>query len=96
MRRPLFSFLSVLFVVTFIANFCWAQTAVTATPATVPPLIKVSGTLANAQGTVGVTFALYAEQTGGAPLWLETQNVTRMRTAATPSIWAPITPTACR
>ena len=41
-----------------------------------PPLIKVSGTLANTQGTVGVTFALYAEQTGGAPLWLETQNVT--------------------
>ena len=41
-----------------------------------PPLIKVSGTLANVQGTVGVTFALYAEQTGGAPLWLETQNVT--------------------
>ena len=23
-----------------------------------------------------MTFALYAEQTGGAPLWLETQNVT--------------------
>ena len=28
------------------------------------------------RATVGVTFALYAEQTGGAPLWLETQNVT--------------------
>jgi hypothetical protein len=27
-------------------------------------------------GVQGVTFALYAEQTGGAPLWLETQNVT--------------------
>ena len=26
-------------------------------------------------GVVGVTFALYAEETGGAPLWLETQNV---------------------
>ena len=25
---------------------------------------------------MGVTFAFYAEQTGGAPLWLETQNVT--------------------
>jgi hypothetical protein len=25
---------------------------------------------------VGVTFSLYSEQTGGAPLWLETQNVT--------------------
>jgi len=27
-------------------------------------------------GVVGVTFALYSEATGGAPLWLETQNVT--------------------
>ena len=44
--------------------------------ATVPLLVKFSGTLAQHQGTVGVIFALYAEQTGGAPLWLETQNVT--------------------
>ena len=76
MRRPLFSFLSVLLVVTFIANFCCAQTVAIGATATVPPLIKVSGTLANVQGTVGVTFALYAEQAAGAPLWLETQNVT--------------------
>jgi hypothetical protein len=27
-------------------------------------------------GVAGITFALYSEQTGGAPLWLETQNVT--------------------
>lgn len=26
-------------------------------------------------GVLGITFALYSEQTGGAPLWLETQNV---------------------
>jgi len=26
-------------------------------------------------GTVGITFALYKEQSGGSPLWLETQNV---------------------
>jgi hypothetical protein len=49
--------------------------------AMVPRLIKFSGTLLDAQGKpiatgpVGVTFALYAEQTGGASLWLETQNV---------------------
>jgi trimeric autotransporter adhesin len=49
--------------------------------AVVPQLIKFSGTLLDAQskpiatGPVGVTFALYAEQTGGASLWLETQNV---------------------
>jgi hypothetical protein len=26
-------------------------------------------------GTVGVTFSLYQESQGGAPLWVETQNV---------------------
>lgn len=31
--------------------------------------------LPRSAGVVGVTFALYAEETGGAPLWLETQNV---------------------
>ena len=76
MRRlpfPLFFLLVNIFVVTF----CWAQTPASTPGATVPPLVKVSGTLAQRQGsTVGVTFALYAEQTGGAPLWLETQNVT--------------------
>jgi len=46
----------------------------------VPRLIKFSGTLLDAQdrpmaGPVGVTFALHAQQTGGAALWLETQNV---------------------
>src|SRR5712691_6714872 len=46
----------------------------------VPRLIKLAGSLKDAQGkplsnTVGVTFAIYKEQEGGAPLWLETQNV---------------------
>ena len=46
----------------------------------IPRLVKFSGTLLDAQerpmiGPVGVTFALYARQTGGAALWLETQNV---------------------
>jgi hypothetical protein len=44
-------------------------------------LVKFSGQLRDAldaplAGTVGVTFALYADEEGGAPLWLETQNVT--------------------
>jgi hypothetical protein len=48
--------------------------------AVVPPLVKFSGTLTDLNGkalseTVGVTFALYKDQQGGAPLWLETQNV---------------------
>jgi len=47
----------------------------------VPRLIKFGGSLTTADGsprmgTVGLTFALYADQHGGAPLWQETQNVT--------------------
>src|SRR5712692_2180126 len=45
-----------------------------------PRLVKFTGTFKDEQGqprtgVVGVTFALYKEQEGGAPLWLETQNV---------------------
>jgi hypothetical protein len=52
-----------------------------ASAAEVPRLIKFSGTLLDSQdrpmaGPVGVTFALHAQQTGGAALWMETQNVT--------------------
>jgi hypothetical protein len=44
------------------------------------PLIKFNGELKDGRGqprsgVVGVTFALYAESQGGAPLWLETQNL---------------------
>ena len=35
-----------------------------------------------------VTFSIYAEETGGAPLWQETQNVTVGRTQRTPGIEA--------
>ena len=42
----------------------------------VPQFVRFTGTIAGAQGTVGVTFAIYDGQTGDAPLWLETQNVT--------------------
>ena len=49
----------------------------------VPNLIRYSGTLKDTQGaasapasTVGVTFAIYKQQDGGAPVWQETQNVT--------------------
>jgi hypothetical protein len=46
----------------------------------VPRLIKFSGTMLDGQnrpmaGPVGVTFALYAQESGGAALWMETQNV---------------------
>jgi hypothetical protein len=46
----------------------------------VPRLIQLSGTLKDAaarpvSGVASVTFAIYAEQDGGAALWSETQNV---------------------
>jgi len=46
----------------------------------VPRLVKFSGLLKDASGNlltniVGITFAIYSEQTGGVPLWQETQNV---------------------
>jgi hypothetical protein len=46
----------------------------------VPATVKFAGTLNGVDGkpligTVGVTFLLYKEQSGGAPLWMETQNV---------------------
>ena len=62
------------------ANQSAASPSPSASAAGVPRLIKFSGTLLDAQdrpmtGPVGVTFALHAQQTGGAALWLETQNV---------------------
>src|SRR6266853_4743921 len=46
----------------------------------VPRLVKFAGVLQDEQGkartgVVGVTFAIYKEQEGGAALWLETQNL---------------------
>ena len=61
-------------------SICAAQ--LTSTTA-VPNLIRYDGTLKDAQGTasvpsttVGVTFAIYKQQDGGAAVWMETQNVT--------------------
>lgn len=50
------------------------------TTAIVPRLVKFSGTVTDGggkplTGVVGVTFALYEDERGGAPLWMETQNV---------------------
>ena len=59
-----------------------ATTADAAQTAQVPRLVRFSGTAteigssnAASPRVVGVTFSLYAEQTGGAPLWSEVQNV---------------------
>ena len=55
-------------------------TVTTRASASVPRLVNYSGVLTNAEGrplngVSGVTFLLYREQNGGAPLWMETQNV---------------------
>jgi hypothetical protein len=51
----------------------------------VPRIVNFNGVLAQSAGkpsatTIGVTFLLYKDQTGGAPLWQETQNVRPDRT----------------
>ncbi len=67
------------FVITLLAATSFAQQPTTSA---VPSLIRFSGTLQNTQATtgvsapVGVTFAIYKQQEGGAPIWQETQNVT--------------------
>jgi hypothetical protein len=57
-----------------------AQTP-TATASALPRLVRFGGAVKGPDGgaltgVVGITFSLYAEQTGGAPLWQETQNLT--------------------
>lgn len=62
-----------------------AQSNPASSTAIVPRFVNYSGKAMHAQGKAvssaagvtfaGVTFAIYAEETGGAPLWLETQNV---------------------
>jgi hypothetical protein len=53
-----------------------------AQPTSVPNLIRYGGAVrnldgvANSSATLGITFAIYKQQEGGAPVWLETQNVT--------------------
>jgi hypothetical protein len=49
-------------------------------PVTVPRFVRFGGVAHDLNGklltgNVGITFALYAGQSGGAPLWLETQSV---------------------
>jgi trimeric autotransporter adhesin len=82
--RPMFLF--PLFVIVCSAATLLAQQTEISSAASnsvaspVPRLIKFSGTLLDEQGhplkgPVGVTFSLYAQQSGGAALWMETQNV---------------------
>jgi len=56
-----------------------AQNSTSAT-SSVPRIVNFTGKAVDAQnkplsGTVGITFAVYKDQEGGAALWMETQNV---------------------
>jgi hypothetical protein len=79
-------FLSVwLLLICSAVSLCAQQAAPAAANAVVPPVVKFSGVLTDVNnkpvtGTVGVTFSLYKESEGGAPLWVETQNVTPDKT----------------
>lgn len=62
---------------TFCAGIIMAQSTQTTT---VPTLVKFSGNVKDVNGkpvsgVAGLTFALYKDEEGGAPVWLETQNV---------------------
>jgi hypothetical protein len=57
------------------ASMSFAQTSPSAAGAGVPPVIRFTGTLAVAPGRVPVTFGLYQHDTGGDPLWSETQTL---------------------
>jgi len=79
-------------LVVFVCAGSWiaaAQSAAAPAPATtssaVPGVINYSGILKDTDGksptgATGVTFLLYKDEQGGAPLWLETQNVTPDKT----------------
>jgi trimeric autotransporter adhesin len=79
-------FLSVWFLLICFAVSVSAQQAAPAVAnAVVPPVIKFGSVLTDMNnkpvtGTVGVTFSLYNESQGGAPLWVETQNVSPDKT----------------
>lgn len=83
MKRPSSSAVALvlaLCAVILLFNTNHVAQAQSAAATTVPRLVRFAGTARDLNGNaltgvVGITFSLYAEQSGGAPLWLETQNV---------------------
>ena len=79
----LYSALVVVFLALTLSAIAQNPTASSTSPsavAQVPRLIRFTGVAKDESGkpmtgTVGVTFSLYKDAQGGAPLWLETQNV---------------------
>ena len=80
MKRVLYS-PSILAAILLLSSLLSAQQAAVSTSAAavVPRLVNFSGKTIDQgkvlTGVTGITFAIYSEETGGSPLWLETQNV---------------------
>jgi hypothetical protein len=80
MKRFLYS-PSVLAAILLLSSLLSAQQAAVSTSAAaiVPRLVNFSGKAIDQgkalTGVTGITFAIYSEETGGSPLWLESQNV---------------------
>lgn len=75
---PTMRMLAIALVFSGISALVYGQSS--ATGASVPNLVNFAGTLKDSgghpiQSITGVTFSLYAQEAGGAPLWLETQTV---------------------
>lgn len=78
--RPMAIFCTAVTAMVLCITPVWAQqpSQATAEGTNVPRLVQFSGVLKNIGGrqAAGLTFALYKDQQGGAPVWMETQNVT--------------------
>ena len=66
---------SAVLVLLSVASIASAQTNPGVTRSAVPSVVRFTGTLPLPPGDVPVTFGLYREETGGDPLWTETQAV---------------------
>jgi hypothetical protein len=82
MKNTLFVRVCIVLSVCLAAQSAGAQQSASATMPVggVPRLISYSGTLKDSAGRIvtgsaGVTFLIYKDETGSAPLWLETQSV---------------------
>lgn len=74
-------FVSILVIVSMCLTMPLLAQQNTTAAAIVPNIINYTGTLQDMtgkplSGIQGVTFLLYANEEGGAPLWMETQNIT--------------------
>lgn len=62
-----------------LAGLATAQSATSSQSAVVPRVVNFSGKAMDdgkiVTGVAGATFSIYAEQSGGAPLWMETQSI---------------------